>query len=54
MRSIGRTGSDSMRGMAICPLCCDIEWIRPRCPFCRGLGYVARELRNAYKRGWRP
>lgn len=44
----------SARGLAVCPVCCDEEIVRSRCPFCRGLGFVGREQRNRYKRGERP
>ena len=35
------------------PLCGDETAVRPRCPLCRGLGYVGRERRNRWKRGQR-
>lgn len=41
------------RGLAVCPLCTNEAAVRPLCPLCWGLGYVARELRNRWKRGLR-
>ncbi len=38
-------------GLAVCSLCGDEALVRPRCWLCRGLGFVGRECRNAYKRG---
>ena len=42
------------RAVARCPLCGGEAMARARCWLCGGLGQVDRELRNAYKRGWRP
>jgi len=41
-------------GLAVCPLCTNEDLTRPGCPLCRGLGFVGRELRNRWKRGYRP
>jgi hypothetical protein len=41
------------RGLAVCPKCGDEAIVRAHCDLCYGLGYVARELRNRWKRGER-
>jgi uncharacterized protein YukE len=41
-------------GLAICPVCTDLDLVHHLCGFCGGLGYVGRERRNRYKRGERP
>jgi hypothetical protein len=50
----GEPASDQVVGLAVCPLCGGEAMIRARCGLCHGLGVVERELRNAWKRGWRP
>lgn len=39
------------RGLAVCPLCGNEALVRQRCWFCYELGFVPREIRNAYKLG---
>jgi hypothetical protein len=55
MRSAGHdphtTNTETCRGLAVCPLCCNEEPFQLRCRLCRGLGYVGRARRNDYKLG---
>jgi len=51
---LARPSRAFLRALAVCPLCGDEEIVRARCWLCGGLGYIARELRNRWKRGWRP
>lgn len=51
---VGRAPAPHPPGLAVCPVCTDLDIVRHLCRFCGGLGFVGREKRNAYKRGERP
>jgi hypothetical protein len=40
-----------LRGLAVCPLCCNEPAYRQRCRLCAGAGFIPRAARNAYKLG---